>query len=1003
MRPWPSLQPCRPLAVASGSAVSIVTPRPSLLAVNLETSSQIKRRLHTVLQADKSNAYAELPTATILRKMEDACRLRDSNDQLKAAKAAPYSRDGLLSEEYRLSSRDFDVPFSHRQATMTHWMIGLPAAMQTREAISEVFTLYSSLVDREADCSALEQGLHLCIFADMYRHMSDAQHWIGLMRDFETLDIGWRSSPETVRLLLHLVRIKKDWIALKQLLDFSRGQRLCSNLLLEIAAILIRSPSPGHRSRAEKLALEIISAESAPKIPGGLAAALLFGSCQARSDWASLPVAFQLAERVQDWLTTTAGSTDTRTAAQNSHAWAALTLHKALTRSRTSLAEWSAELASTGRLTDAYVRDVIWTTLVRAESERFDACETEEDIRRLFSSFKDALPALGPPGTSAWGWGVRVLLGRSSTWSKATPRDPDANTRPFVDDTSSVESSLAHRPDLSPSPLQTHEANLLLDFSVSGAPGSDVGSVAPSSFMVWPLMNALLEQWPPETQRALDLYNLLLRSGSHGASAQTFATFWRRQPTHPATNHDGPDGDVIALLLKHFLSPTTGRIQMAREIMLSTIAAGHCLKIRRKDRFNTLLDFFSQYAQQYRGDSLDDDLEEMWARISQEPDVQGDLERPPGCPSTSWCGDFQPWQWYRLLACLIGENTPVVPLSFISIVLRTMHRMGVPLPSPGCRTLLWKTGHLATRVSTNPSATLISTHAPLKAPTMEDIYDVIRALHSLLASQEATSGVDTSIIGALMDAYNRVGASRRVHELWQTLVLASSRGQRPTAPATRTLEASESLPSLHQPTPSSQQVPAAAQLYINSVILSIYLDTCGWHRAESLGRRAWTYAGFADASNTHPTIRDLNAWDSWLEFLCRLGYLAEAAGPQLTAMLAACPEGPHVKTLRMLLAFGASAAEKAYGHYWLAIVQASPGGEQRQAQSQGAETSRDGKAIQPVSRRSVKAQQRGDHTVWVQLRTRIEDGEFGPEAWEQLRWVGYPPGQSKLPLEAGDR
>lgn len=910
----------RPIAFASSLRTACFLSRPTLTAVRsakhaFDSRSLAQRRspasipprsqplsseIAESLESEwgspaPPDTFAHLDTEAVFQKMQHICQLPRGVQDLDPLLQPPYSDTGLRTREYRLSSREYDLPINHRENNFETWRQMHAAAMQTQQDLATVEDLFESLLSRRIGYASMEWALQMYVFARIFRAAGPTQRFWHLLEQMQSRLTSWKPSTDTLRLILHFMRLRKDWDHAQILIE-NLHDTIDEFFLLETAVWLLISPLLSLQDCGLALAEGVTMSKTLDNIPLGLLAALVSSISRARRAWASLPITNIMASKLEDSLSVPNPPLRSHTGSRDVQIVAALAAQKSLSSSPEAFREWvRTSLAPSGALQNAAIQDVAYAIFLRSDSACFDACETEEDVRRLFLHLRRTIPEIGTPGRSAWGWGIRVLLGQTSNllcvnrvqqWRLS--REP-AEKRPSDEGLGGT-----------PSPLHTHEANLLFNFFVSKDPYSVNGSHAPTSFMVLPLMEALLRQFPPHTDRAVEIYRLMAYGGPRRELPQAFAPILRHlKPTATENSAHGHNGEAVDLLLDHLFKEGGRQIETAKELMLGIARAGRITLLHRQRRVENLIRLITAVAHQRSNQDVEQDVVILWSFLCEaargNPRRKDSLETavasvdPPG---TTWCSDFLGYHWHLLFEALIGETTPLIPISLMPMMVQTAMKSGVPLSHPKFRILLWKLGLLATRrLNISPASIAMG---PLQPPTREEIFQTVKSFHFLLARGEAASGFDPRMIGALMNAYNRVGAPWVVHEIWQALALATSKAQS----SDRCAEEADSI----------DQNRTDTSPIINGAILSIYLDTCGWHGAELLGRRAWEFASSLDAEGRASPVRDLNAWDSWLEFLCRCGRLAEAVGPQLDAMMMACPSGPQAKTLRMLLAFGACRA-----------------------------------------------------------------------------------------------
>ncbi|PWN41358.1 hypothetical protein IE81DRAFT_367533 [Ceraceosorus guamensis] len=170
-----------------------------------------------------------------------------------------------------------------------------------------------------------------------------------------------------------------------------------------------------------------------------------------------------------------------------------------------------------------------------------------------------------------------------------------------------------------------------------------------------------------------------------------------------------------------------------------------------------------------------------------------------------------------------------VPAELIATLFRDMKRTGHRPSSRAITMLLDYFAKAASLLgaSTRPVRRVGSTRARL-----ETISSAVMALDHLLQTDGSIEHT-MSMLTALMDAHSRIGQPTRVLEIWRRLVLIR-------APLT-------------------------------TACLCVMLDTCGFWKHLPDSRRAFKWA-----REHSPEAVNKNAWDAWLECLCRNNRTEEA-------------------------------------------------------------------------------------------------------------------------------
>jgi tetratricopeptide (TPR) repeat protein len=217
-----------------------------------------------------------------------------------------------------------------------------------------------------------------------------------------------------------------------------------------------------------------------------------------------------------------------------------------------------------------------------------------------------------------------------------------------------------------------------------------------------------------------------------------------------------------------------------------------------------------------------------------------------------------------ILVCFLKTRTdksPFAPPDLYLEIVKDMRRAGHRPSSRVLSALLQSYGIQARRTRKT------STDPAYRATKLATLHKAVKDVHVLLRL-DALVEVDVPLLNSLMDAYARVGAYASAFEVWDELV-----ERRPREDQSKVKE-----------------------LYGPSI--SIILDACGYSDQLSRARRIWAWARRLRL-DSHRT------WDAWIECLCRLGKIEEAAEVVCVERKngqAGAPE-PTVETMEVLLKF----------------------------------------------------------------------------------------------------
>ena len=186
---------------------------------------------------------------------------------------------------------------------------------------------------------------------------------------------------------------------------------------------------------------------------------------------------------------------------------------------------------------------------------------------------------------------------------------------------------------------------------------------------------------------------------------------------------------------------------------------------------------------------------------------------------------------------LSWDRSPFAPPNLYLEIVKDMRLAGYRPGSAALASLLSSYG-LAARQSRKTS------NDPLyREQKLLSLLKGIRDIHTLIRLDPVVE-VDLPLLNALMDAYARVGAYAEAFEVWDEIVLRRPR---------ETQADPEHITETYQPS------------------INIALDACGYAEAPRRARKIWRWAEKHDLVT--PKVRE-----TWIECLCRLGFLQEALG-----------------------------------------------------------------------------------------------------------------------------
>lgn len=818
-------------------------------------------------------------------------------DGLTSFAEAPFT-----SAEYQLSPDEFDLKGKARDTSVV-W----PARVSS-EKVKPLLESFEELLGYAPDDAQLEEAALLVLFAVMACEPSSTRS----DNCSKVLSAAAQLSPlqQPPRAVLHLVvngirkdgdyheasRLLEDWL---DTLNWRIKNEAVLAPLLDLSVFLLQSSKRHHRQSARSVIEKVTDEGKSRDLPLRLLGGIVAGLSRAEGGWSSLPTTSRLARRLYyRMLDSTQPSPVLSSELQ--FCWVAAAIWQVLANSSVSitgtndtmidLPTWIESLDSRGFLQDQTVRGAIHSVVLRSMAEELDSCENEEQVRNMFKAVSQRCGTSHiPPGRSSWGWGIRALLGHSSSLVRF-PKESQNEAGTIL---SSIAESGGNNADLN----RIREADVLFDklLALPKAP-------TPTPFLTLPLLRVHLAQFPPQTDRAMSLYmSMRARSQRSLIFARIFAFLndsQSRSKTHPSRLASklaapGPDRATLTLLLDGFFHCDPVELSKAREIIDDVIREASELKLSGSERVKYTWLLLSAIKDK------EDAACEAWEALTK---------------STQWTSDWQSRHWRELVGRLAGLdgwrgyasalNRPLrVSASLILEVIQQGVKSDAFLSHALYTSLLHKFGHLASAESQDGRSVLL---------------ELVQDLHAIMI-RDPRIAPDLPLLNALMNAYNRCEAPVLVHELWEGLALASLRVNLPGG--------AESKAPANDPQATfafASRAKPASTAAIDGATLSIYLDTCArYSGGDSRGRRAWAFTGRLDArmrerAGAHAgcvvAIRNKNAWNSWLEFLCRRGRVWEAMDElekmivELQSRSAAkdgSESGPDVKTLSMMLKFAA--------------------------------------------------------------------------------------------------
>lgn len=968
----------------------------------------------------------------------------------------------LSGPHYQLSEEDFDIDVIAKKGKQR--AIGSPTADATLRPIAPatnvdyaaIEAIYTHLVEtmqltQKQLCDAVKLRLYACFSLESPRRAArEAFAFLRESQRYTELDIG------TLQMLINLARTGENHrmgavllrILRKRLTSgvFSLDDGSVSMAIADLAIFQMRSPLNMDRRRATVLLKRTILRDSAASaavlasLPPVTIAALLDALVRSSSNAVESNDAQRLATLLdRDIMSRPAGSGDPDLPL----CIAALTTERALARIATTLStpqlrplkSWLTRLASRGHLHDEAASAAVLAILLRSRSRRLDQCETEPEVTAFVQNTSERYLDLRA-SSSSWAWGLRVLLGMSSSLIRPSYSGRRRDRR----------SSSNSQPGAPPPPslLQVHEANVLLETCMSPP-----HNIHPTPFLALPLLRNLMAQFPPQIERCMDVYRAMrrvdVRRGGWIGELLSHNRCADATSSSALSSAAGPDTATIQLLLDSLFACEPPEKEYIKEIITDLTTDSRMLNATRMLRANLRV----RYTALVLGLINEDEAPRFAAAFFGDGGVQNSDQG-----ASAWSSDWNASHWKTLIEHLsgLGELSTGGVRSTENVVASTM--LPTPMsPPPSRRTwtdhlhtplrvslpllmrvissavqsrqvtqgghlftaILHKFGHMATAAVAsekarvkgniggdfgvvhygNPSATLPSSAAVLEA---------VGLLHDFIIEDRALEP-DAALMTALMNAYNRCRSPREVYEIWDALAVASltSHGNVVAKRADDAMGGSV-FGEPNGPTTSTAGSPApcSSHAVMNGAAVSCLLDTSGRYGPEARGRRAWRFAGRLDEdliaavkgrmggisgndrdeeesarsrSYLHARphlLRSRNAWNSWLEFLCRRRCLAEAL-EELEAMKRQSElhgvkddkhdgdaSDPHVirpdaKTVGMMLRFAARERD------W------------QQARNEGGGGGQQNSTLA---------------TAWETLRARVKAGEFGSEIWEKVKDAG---------------
>ncbi|CAO1632482.1 unnamed protein product [Jaminaea pallidilutea] len=841
------------------------------------------------------------------------------------------------------------------------------------------------------------------------KHSPKCGRWaLQTLRKICRMDPLWSPESGVLHEIIWACRYRQNYQTAMSLLKLLRSRSFADEHLtplLEVCTFLLHSPTRLDRRRVLST-LKIVFAcfggleAQHPRLLSGL----LISICQASKEAAASEEAWRLATALMEALERhlAAHAYSDEMSRSQAMAWGAIALcqahahgssgHARSTDFFSSSSLRAAASAGGSRLAnqnsfwprqfEAHAQEALQDSEVRHEVEavlvsyHLQSSDLEQE-GQVGAALDNAAEALGTPrgrhglSTLTWVCAMRELLENSlppviSTQSRKGQRyvPPHLGDQEVQGDPSQVQPQ--------PNPLRNHEAEALFQSYLTADENQRFRFRQPSPELVIPLVKVLLDNFPPSLQSAMRLYALahpnamssrVKRNASHQSRFLSRILRKGEDTESSSTRSSELNADLVTVMLERLLGdhkvPSAQEHRAATAIISDVIDSVHPGDwLPRAERSRWTLNWF-----RYSSDKEDfRELMKMWQSMRQQKPAQQSDQAASA--SSSWLGDFGKREWFAILTTLSGSAVGFEPLTA-----ETTQSRDDPAPFPFPLPLLttaaadcvehgWTLGretysHLFYRLG--KFATMrYRNRTPTSAPSQKVIHQAIFSLHTLLTREDREMTPDIGVLNALMNAYNRVGDMQRVLDVWEAVAMIAMRDH------TRRKEETTSSSSSGKSASKAHGGPS--ERIIDGGTIAVLLDACGFHNETEVAERAWKFVGRLDSSIDERLaaqglppqplrlrIRNLNAWLSWLEFLCRRGRLAEACSKGLDDMRASGWQ-PTARVLQTLLKFAAFEDRDAAG-------QVGP-------------------------------------SVWTQLRDRILAGEFREttgdprQFWDQVRRAG---------------
>lgn len=721
------------------------------------------------------------------------------------------------------------------------------------------------------------------------------------------------------------------------------------------------------------------------------------------------------------------------------------------------LNRWLMTLAANGHLDNPETSEAVHAVLLRSQSRRFDELDTEPEVKRfLFNTFDQYSDVKA--GTSSWAWAVRVLLGMSSSLIrpsyKGRRRDywaPDFSVNLLqVHEADALLEAYLQQPEFSPPtpflclPLMQ---NLLAQFP----PRIDRCMVIYRSMT----RGSTRPRWLTNGLEFLSH----LRDSNDGRTADQDRLGDGQES--PREGPDQQTMTLLLEYCFLCDPPDVAHIkEIMQDAVTSHPQRLHVLSPRQRVRYMAFLlplleteeaaEVWESLCEGERGRRTKTDLwshdwnSDLWhALIEHLSGLDSRFTKPNASLLLSHLMDKRPFGWVTDSDKVL-RNPLRVPLPLLLKILSSAVQEGqIQETKYLWTTLLHKLAMMATQANTAVSR---GQYQWTSHESTSGIYEAVRLLHDFIL-EDRTSQPDVALSNALMNAYNRCKSPGTVYDIWEALAVATLRthgsllrselDHNDSSSSSSSSSASASSP--HDggggAQPNSRlrrgqtDKESSRAVTMDGVTVAILLDTAGRFGPGVRGKRAWNFITRLDAdliasieqrleSNpTHPEtmtpaerrkkayllarphlIRNMSAWNSWLEFLCRQGHLNVAleqldimknveasygvvdpqdgsAGASSSANAERERVGggggaikPSAKTLGTMLRFAARERDRAR-------KKAEAAANKDEDQEHGAQAQQ--KAVVAV-----------DQSEWAILRKRVQDGEFGPDIWAKVKDAG---------------